>query len=116
MKATALTTNLTLEAARQSLRRLGLHGLLAQCDTLMLEPWLARVIDIEAAERERRSLKRRMDDTRLGIFKPIADFDWDWPARCDRALVEELFSLNFVEEAANVVLVGPNGLGKWPWP
>jgi hypothetical protein len=60
MKAatTAATPNLTLEAARQSLRRLGLYGLLAQAETLMQEPWFARVIDIENAERARRSLKR----------------------------------------------------------
>ena len=103
-----------LDVVRQHLRQLGLYGLLAQAQTLLQEPWLARVIDIEDAERARRSLKRRLDDTRLGAFKPLADFDWNWPERCDRALVEELFSLNFVEEAANVVLVGPNGLGKWP--
>ena len=112
MKALTPTTNLSLEAARQSLRRLGLYGLLAQAETLMLEPWFARVLEIEDAERARRSLKRRLDDARLGAFKPIADFDWAWPVKCNRSLVEELFTLAFVEEAANVVFVGPNGLGK----
>ncbi|MEO8185689.1 MAG: ATP-binding protein [Deltaproteobacteria bacterium] len=112
MKTPIPTTNLTLETARQSLRRLGLYGLLAQAETLMHEPWFERVLDIEDAERARRSLKRRLDDTRLGAFKPIADFDWDWPEKCDRSLVEELFSLGFIEEAANVVLIGANGLGK----
>jgi hypothetical protein len=50
-------------------------------------------------ERCRRSLKRRLDNARLGSFKPIADFDWSWPQNCDRSLVEELFSFAFVEEA-----------------
>ena len=106
------TTNLTLEAARQRLRPLGLYGLLAQAETLMHEPWFARVIEIEDAERARRSLKRRLEDARLGAFKPITDFEWNWPTKCDRSLVEELFSLAFIQEAANVVFVGPNGLGK----
>jgi DNA replication protein DnaC len=101
------TTSLTLEAARARLRQLGLYGLLAQVETLMLEPWFARVIEIEEAERARRSLKRR-----LGAFKLIADFDWAWPTKCDRGLVEELFSLAFIEESANVVFIGTNGLGK----
>ena len=106
------TPNLNLEGARQRLRQLGLYGLLAQTETLLHEPWFGQVLDIEDAERARRSLKRRLDDARLGAFKPVADFDWAWPTKCDRALVEELFSLAFIEEAANVVLIGSNGLGK----
>lgn len=104
--------HLSLEATRQRLRRLGFHGLLAQAETLMQESWLARVIEIEDSERSRRSLKRRLDNARLGAFKPIADFDWAWPAQCDRSLIEELFSLAFIDEAVNVVFIGSNGLGK----
>jgi DNA replication protein DnaC len=103
---------LSLDNARTRLRKLGFYGLLAQADTLLAEPWLARVIDIEDTERARRSLKRRLDNARLGAFKPVADFDWSWPTRCDRAAIEELFALGFLAEAANVVLIGPNGLGK----
>jgi DNA replication protein DnaC len=106
------TTNLSLEAARSSLRRLGFYGLLAHAETLLNEPWLGRILEIEDTERARRSLKRRLDNSRLGAFKPFADFDWAWPDKCDRNLIEELFSLAFIEEAANVVLIGPNGLGK----
>lgn len=105
-------TNLTLETARPRLGRLGFYGLLAHAETLLNEPWLARVIDIEERERSRRSLKRRLDQARLGSFKPIADFDWTWPTKCDRSLIEELFSLAFIAEAANVVFLGANGLGK----
>ncbi|HVS57382.1 MAG TPA: ATP-binding protein, partial [Casimicrobiaceae bacterium] len=112
MNAPTTITNLTLEPTRQHLRRLGLYGLLAQAETLLNEPWLARVLEIEDTERARRSLKRRLDNARLGAFKPITDFDWAWPTKCDRTLIEELFSLGFVEEAANVVLFGLNGLGK----
>jgi DNA replication protein DnaC len=104
--------NLNLETARARLRRLGFYGLLAQAETLLGEPWLARVLDLEEHERARRSLKRRLDHARLGAFKPLADFDWHWPAKCERGLIEELFALAFIDEAANVVLIGPNGLGK----
>ena len=110
--STTTATNLSLETARQRLRRLGFYGLLAQAERLLSEPWLARVLDIEETERARRSLKRRLDNARLGSFKPIADFDWNWPTKCDRKCLEELFSLGFIKEAANVVLFGLNGLGK----
>lgn len=74
--------------------------------------WLARVIEYEEQERARRSLERRITDARLGRFKPIADFDWSWPKRLDRAAVDELFNLGFAREGTNVVLLGPNGVGK----
>jgi len=112
MNAPTLSPNLTLDGAQARLRRLGFYGLLAHAETLLSEPWLVRVLDLEDTERARRSLKRRLDHARLGAFKPLADFDWTWPTKGDRSLVEELFSLAFITEAANVVLIGPNGLGK----
>jgi DNA replication protein DnaC len=105
-------TNPSLEALRQRLRRLNLYGLLAQVEELAAEPWLARVLAIEEAERQHRSLKRRLGQARLGSFKPMADFDYAWPTQLDRTLVGELLSLGFLEQCANVVLIGPNGLGK----
>src|SRR4051794_41715142 len=35
-----------------------------------------------------------------------------WPKRCDRAAIEALMALDFLADATNVVLVGPNGVGK----
>jgi DNA replication protein DnaC len=112
MNTATTQAKLNLETARCHLRRLGFYGLLAQAEALLHEPWLVRVIEIEDAERARRSLKRRLVHSRLGAFKPIADFDWSWPEQCDRSAIEELFSLGFNEEAANVVFIGNKGLGK----
>ncbi|MGO9594245.1 MAG: ATP-binding protein [Steroidobacteraceae bacterium] len=103
---------LTLENLPERLQRLGLYGLLANAETVINEPWLPQLLAIEEAERTRRSFKRRLDDARIGVFKPLADFDWKWPTQCDRPLVEEVLSLGFIGEAANIVLIGPNGLGK----
>ena len=99
-------------SVHQRLRALGLYGLAVQDDALLAQPWIEQVIDIEDRERKRRSLERRLTNARIGAFKPIADFDWDWPKRIDQALIEELFSLAFVHDATNVVFVGPNGIGK----
>jgi DNA replication protein DnaC len=113
MNAAIMTpTTSNLEAVCNELRRLALYGLATHVESLINEPWLGRVIEIEATERARRSLKRRLDDARLGSFKPIADFDWDWPEKCERTLIEELMSLAFIEEAANAIFVGNKGLGK----
>ena len=105
-------TTLTLEALRSRLKRLNLYGLLAQAQEIIHEPWLLRVIEIEEGERQTRSLKRRFGNARLLKFKSIADFDYSWPKQLDRELLEELLTLDFLEQAANVILVGPNGVGK----
>ena len=91
---------------------LHLHGLLAHWSQAATSEWVACLLDWEEQERRRRSLERRLKDARIGRFKPLCDFDWSWPKRCDRAAVEALMALDFLDDAGNVVLVGPNGVGK----
>lgn len=93
-------------------RALKLHGLLAHWQEIHREPWLARLLAWEDEERARRGLERRLRRARLGAYKPIADFDWTWPKKIDRTQVEDLFRLDWLAAATNVVLVGPNGVGK----
>lgn len=93
-------------------RRMGFWGLVSRWEEVLAEPWLLPLLDAELAERQRRSLERRLHQAQLGQFKTMADFQWDWPTRLDRGLVEDLFTCQFVRDATNVVLVGPNGLGK----
>jgi DNA replication protein DnaC len=94
------------------LRRLGLYGLLRHFDEIATEIWLPRLVAYEEAERSRRSLERRLKNARLGAFKPIVDFDWAVLRKVDRAQVEDLFTLKFVEDGQNAILLGPNGVGK----
>jgi len=107
-----MTTPHDDDARRSALRRLGLFGLLAHWEEVRSLGWLPTLIDYEQGERQRRSLERRLRFARLGAFKPLCDFDWHWPKKIDRAAVEELCSLDFVTELANVVLIGPNSTGK----
>ena len=91
---------------------LHLHGLLSHWGEVATQPWLASLIDWEEHERARRSLERRLQEAHIGRFKPLCDFDWNWPKRCDRAAIETLMTLDFLKDATNVVLVGQNGTGK----
>ncbi len=81
-------------------------------DRLGLTQCLELIVDVEEKDRSRRSLERRMQRSKLGRFKPIADFDWAWPTRIDRDRIESAMRLEFLEETRNVVLVAPQGLGK----
>jgi DNA replication protein DnaC len=97
---------------KKKLRELGLVGILAHFDEIQAEPWLERLIAVETLERQHRGLERRMKCSRLGRFKPIADYDWAWPTKIDRAAIEDLLRLGFVERGHNVLMVGGIGLGK----
>ncbi len=104
-----------------SLSGLGLHRTSAELDDLVARATKARlsptqllehIVQLESDERARRSLERRTLRSRLGRFKPMADFDWSWPKSIDRPLVESLLRLDFLKDARNVVLLAAQGLGK----
>lgn len=97
---------------QEQLRRLGLWGLLARFDEIAAEPWLPLVIKYEEAERHHRGLRRRLGAAKLPAFKSIADFDWSWPEKVERELIDDLFNFKFVADGANVLFIGPNGIGK----
>lgn len=73
---------------------------------------LEELVRAESQDRARRSLERRLSRARLGAFKPMADFEWDWPKTIDRAAVERVLGLGFLETGGNVVLAAAQGLGK----
>ena len=112
MPQTSPASNAVNQDLFQRAARLGLYGATAHWSTIGSEPLLRTLIEYEEEERSHRSLERRLRNAKLGRFKPMADFDWTWPKKIDRDHIEEIFSLEFVAEAANVVLVGPNGVGK----
>jgi len=91
---------------------LNLHGLLAHWNEVAAEAWVTPLLGWEEQERARRGLERRLRSAHIGRFKPLCDFDWSWPKRCDRAVVDALMTLEFLKDATNIVLVGPNGVGK----
>jgi DNA replication protein DnaC len=74
--------------------------------------FLEEVTRSEVAALTQRSLQRRLRQAQLGRFKLMADFDWNWPRKIDRDLVERALTLDFIPEARNFILIGNNGLGK----
>lgn len=103
------------------LRRLGLHRTADGLDDRIAEAarkrWspvvlLERLVADELEDKQRRSVERRLSHARLGRFKPLADWDWNRPDACDRAALERILALDFLDHPENVVLVGAQGLGK----
>jgi DNA replication protein DnaC len=112
---------MTMSDLQSRLRELGLLVTASELDDLIAlatkKRWGPRqlieyVTLAEEKDRARRGLERRRTRSRLGKFKPMADFDWQWPKKLERSLVESALRLDFLHAARNVVLVAPQGLGK----
>ncbi len=93
-------------------QKLNLWGIVENWDKVAEKPLLKQIIEYEEVERKKRSLQRRIKNSKLRKFKFMTDFDWQWPTKIDREHVEDLYTCDFVEEPANVIIVGTNGLGK----
>lgn len=105
----------------ERLRALGLHALADTLDdvipTATKKRWsptqlVEHIVALEERERARRSLERRSSRSKLGRFKAMADFDWEWPTHITADAVHAALALDFLERGHNVVLVGAQGLGK----
>ena len=112
---TALTTLAT------DLRRLGLNRTADELNDRIAEAtrkrWSATVllehlVADELEDKQRRSVESRLTRARLGRFKPLADWNWEWPTALDRLALERILTLDFLARGENVILVGAQGLGK----
>lgn len=109
-----MTKHIDLEELKQRCIKLKLYGLQAhwselnQAQASCLTQWLSW----ESEERQQRSLERRLNSAKLGRFKPLADFDWEWPKRIDQGAIHALMQLDFLIEANNIIIIGSNGVGK----
>jgi DNA replication protein DnaC len=116
---TPMTTPITSLAVQ--LQQIGLSALPAELDDFLARAIKARwsprqmleqLAQAEAAERSHRSLERRLRLSGIKSFKPMADFEWTWPTKIERDVIERALTLDFLQEGRNRVLVGRNGLGK----
>ncbi len=124
-KAKTTTTNRAPKRGEDDLRAtlgaLNLRGIADELDDFIARAtrgrWavmkiLEQLAVIEARDRAQRSVDRRMSRSRLGRFKPMADFDWSWPDKLDKNALERVMDMEFLEHNENVVLVANQGLGK----
>ena len=121
MNSLAITTTIPTNSLSAQLQQIGLRALPGNLDAFLARATKARwsphqmleqLVQSEAAERSRRSLERRLRLSGIKSFKPMADFDWAWPTKIERDVIERALTLDFLQEGRNLVLVGTNGLGK----
>jgi DNA replication protein DnaC len=74
--------------------------------------YLSRLIEGEVLRRRDHATQRRLKAARFPIIKTLEQFDWTWPKKINRAQVQNLFRLGFLQEKGNVIFMGGVGLGK----
>lgn len=102
------------------LKELKLHGMASSWSELVArarhaefdpERFIEQLLAAERAEREVRSIAYQMNVARFPAHRDLAGFEFA-QSRVDEALVRRLHSLQFLEAAHNVVLIGGPGTGK----
>jgi len=73
---------------------------------------LEHMAQAEAEAGSRRSLETRSQVSGIKRFKPMAGYEWSWPTKIEREVIERALTLDSLPEARNLVLVGRNGLGQ----
>jgi DNA replication protein DnaC len=114
MNENASSTLISLDQLKQQAIELRWYGLQQHWPEITDEhyPLLAKLLDWECDERKQRSLERRLSSAKLGRFKPLNEFDWQWPSKIDATAIHGLMQLDFLSEASNILLIGSNGVGK----
>ena len=74
--------------------------------------FLADAASFEVTQRRERRIQRRLQDARFPVLKTLDSFDFKAPHGLDRDELLDLFSGDFVDQVANVVLIGGVGTGK----
>ena len=75
--------------------------------------YLTELISGEAQAREDRRVARCIQQARFPVLKTLDQFDWNWPTKINRLLIQNLFHLDFVKQHANVVFVSGGCRDRW---
>ncbi len=107
-------TPIDSESLKQQAAELKFYGLQQHWQELTEEnyPLMLNLFNWERDERQQRSLERRLTQAKFGRFKPLSEFDWQWPDKIDQPSIHAAMQLDFISDASNIILIGNNGVGK----
>ena len=74
--------------------------------------FLFRISEEEVLAKIERSINRRLQTSGLPQIKRMEEFDFSFQPQLDEKLLRELSNLSFMDEAKNILFLGPPGVGK----
>ena len=81
-------------------------------DDLNIVDVLDHIFAEEAKNKRRRAYEKQIQLSGFPIKKTLDDFDFTFQPSIDKRQIEELATMRFVENAENIVFLGPPGVGK----
>ena len=94
------------------LREYGKLAKQAAAEGLNHVQFLARLIELEMIDRERRTIERRIKAAKFPAVKSLDSFDFKAIPALNKMQVLELARCEWVERRENVIALGPSGTGK----
>jgi DNA replication protein DnaC len=74
--------------------------------------FLARLVELELIDRERRMIERRIKAARFPATKSLDSFDFAAIPSLNKMQVQELARCEWIDRCENVIALGPSGTGK----
>jgi len=74
--------------------------------------FLARLVELELIDRERRMIERRIKSAKFPAVKSLDSFDFKAIPALNKMQVLELARCEWIERRENVIALGPSGTGK----
>lgn len=84
----------------------------ARTEALSPTAALERLLNLEVRASEARKRQARLCFASLPAPWTLDELDYDASPTLDRALINDLASLRFLDQASNILLIGPPGVGK----
>lgn len=81
-------------------------------EKLSYEDYLARLIEIEAQSKLERTIQTKIVKARFPALKTLEAFDFSFQPGLNEKEVLRLTSLEFIDNQANLLFLGPPGVGK----
>lgn len=84
----------------------------ANQESLSYEEFLLNLSEAEVRTRQENGRKRRLQDAKFPILKPMETFDFDAAPGLDIRLMKELSNCDYIKKGRNIIFVGKSGAGK----
>ena len=111
----------TYERLRQNLERLKMKNTLETLDNYLeraikentnIVEILDHIFSEEAKNKNKRAIEKQVQMSGFPMKKGFDDFDFSFQPSIDKRQIDELRTMRFLENAENIVFLGPPGVGK----
>lgn len=112
---------LTMERIRENLTQLKMKNTLeildnylerAIHDNLNIVEVLDHLFTEEAKNKRQRAFEKQVQTSGFPLKKTLQEFDFSFQPSIDKRQIDELATMRFLENAENIIFLGPPGVGK----